>query len=77
MRELARRAQIDSSHLSRVLRGVNYKSPSPQLARKVAIALNLPPDYFPEFREGFVLDRIRADKALRERLYMRFKKMPR
>ena len=69
LRELARRARVDPSHLSRVLRGANYKSPSADLARKVSIALNLPPDYFPEFRESIVLQRIRADSALRERLY--------
>jgi hypothetical protein len=38
-----------------VLRRVSYKTPSPDLARRVAVALDLPPDYFPEYREGFVI----------------------
>ena len=73
LREVARRARVDPSHLSRVLRGTNYKSPSSELTRKVSIALDLPPDYFPEFREAIVIQRIRANRDLRERLYARLK----
>ena len=35
----------------------------------VAVALGLDEDYFPEAREGFVVDEIRRDARLRDRLY--------
>lgn len=68
---LAQRVGVTQSFLSKVLRGVKYKGASGDLARRIAIALDLPPDYFPEYRERFVLDRVRADAALRESLYRR------
>jgi hypothetical protein len=55
-----------------VLRGVNYKTASPDLARRVALALDLPEDYFPEYREGIVIERIRNNPQLRDRLYEQF-----
>jgi transcriptional regulator with XRE-family HTH domain len=69
VRALARETGVTSAHLSRVLRRVNYKTPSPELARKVAVALGLPSDYFPEFREGSVIEKIKGDPNLRDRLY--------
>src|SRR3954468_11158853 len=74
IRELARRADVTDAHLSRVLRQVNYKTPSAELARRVAIALELPEDYFPEFREAFVVDRIKRDSRLREDLYRKLRR---
>ena len=71
LRALARAAGVDHGHLSRVLRREAYKTPSSELTARVAEAFDLPHDYFPEFREGFVLERIREDEALRERLYRR------
>lgn len=73
LRALARKTGVTDSHFSRVLRLANYKSPSPELARKVALALDLPEDYFPEFREAFVVERIRRDPQLREQLYTRLR----
>jgi transcriptional regulator with XRE-family HTH domain len=69
LRAFARQIDVSNSHLSRVVRGVDYKRPSADLVRKVALALGLPPDYFPEFRESFVLERIRSDSKLRNKLY--------
>ena len=69
IRALAREVGVTDGHLSRVLRRVNYKTPGPELARRVAIALGLPPDYFPEYRKGFVLERIRTDAVLCDELY--------
>ncbi len=69
IRALARAVGVTDSHLSRVMRHANYKTPSPKLARRVATALGLPPDYFPEYRKGFVLERIRTDAVLRDELY--------
>jgi hypothetical protein len=31
-----------------------------------------PVDYFPEFREGVVIDRVKHDPKLRDRLYKQF-----
>jgi transcriptional regulator with XRE-family HTH domain len=69
LRALAEQVGVHPSHLSRVLRQVGYKTPGPELARKVAVALDLPDDYFPEYREGFVIERIQQDARVRERLY--------
>lgn len=71
IRALAREAGVTNAHLSRVLRHANYKAPSVELARRVSAALGLPPDYFPEFREGTVVDAIRSNPALRDRLFNR------
>jgi hypothetical protein len=45
-----------------------------ELARRVALALELPEDYFLEFREAFLIERIKGDAALREQLYKRLRK---
>ncbi len=37
----------------------------------MATALGLPSDYFPEYRKGFVLERIRTDAVLRHELYVK------
>jgi hypothetical protein len=51
------------------LRRADYKRASPELTRRIAVALGLPADYFAEFREAFVLERIKADPKLRNELY--------
>jgi hypothetical protein len=56
-----------------VLRRAAYKTPSADLTARVAEALDLPRDYFPEFREAVVVDAVQADPELRERLYRRLK----
>lgn len=75
IRALAREVNVNESYLSRLLRGRDYKrNPSPSLLTSVSRALGLPPDYFPEAREHFVIERIRDDGALRDKLYQRFRK---
>jgi transcriptional regulator with XRE-family HTH domain len=71
LRGLALAAGVDSGHLSRVLRGAAYKTPSAELTARVAKAFDLPEDYFPEFREALVVRRIQQDEVLREELYRR------
>ena len=72
LRALAREADVSQPHLSRLLRGVGYRStPSADLARRVAIALDLPPDYFREYREGIVVVEVRKNVCLREEIYNR------
>jgi len=71
IRALAREVGVTDGHLSRVMRRVNYKTAGPELARRVATALGLPADYFPEYRKGFVLERLRTDAVLCDELYAR------
>jgi transcriptional regulator with XRE-family HTH domain len=67
--ELARRTGVDATFLSRALRGVRHKSISGSLAGRIAEALDLPVDFFPEFRRDFVVERIEADPRLLEDVY--------
>ena len=71
LRALAATIDVSDSHLSRVLRRADYKTPSPDLTRRVALSLGLPPDYFPEFREAYVVEQVRRDSKLRNDLYSR------
>lgn len=73
VRALAIKAEVSASHLGRVLRQQDYKTPSAELCRRVARALGLPEDYWPEYRERAVIDRIRSDPGLREDLYSRLR----
>jgi transcriptional regulator with XRE-family HTH domain len=66
---------VTNAHLSRLLRGVGYRTrPSADLARRVAIALGLPADYFCEYREAAVIEEIKRNPQLREELYERLKR---
>jgi transcriptional regulator with XRE-family HTH domain len=69
MHSLARGAGVNPSHLSKVLRQAHYKTPSARLAEKVARALDLPPEYFPEYREAVVLARVKRDAQYRDQLF--------
>lgn len=71
LRGLARAAGVDHGHLSRVLRHERGKTAGPDLAGRVAEALGLPRDFFPEYRESAVIDRLRRDGDLRDELYDR------
>lgn len=67
LRELSRRLGKDATFLSRVRRG-QQRIPD-GLPARVAVALGLPEDYFPEAREALILEAVRAQPDLRERLY--------
>jgi transcriptional regulator with XRE-family HTH domain len=69
LRQLAKDTGISVSYLSRVLAGT--KPSSGELAARIASALELPDDYFPETREQRVVEAVRADPDLRERIYRR------
>ena len=73
LRALARQVGVTDAHLSRVLRRVGYKTPSGELAGRVAEALGLPIDYFSEYREAFVITKIKSDTRLRNELYKRLR----
>src|SRR6516164_3632387 len=75
IRALAREVGVTDAHLSRLLRGVGYRTrPSADLAHRVALALELPGDYFRDYREAFVIEQIKRDPELRERLYQQLAK---
>jgi transcriptional regulator with XRE-family HTH domain len=74
LRGLAVQLGIDHSHLSRATTGENGKTIRGDLARRIAVALDLPADYFPEYREELVVARVRSDDALRDRLYRQLTK---
>src|SRR6201999_541763 len=69
IRQLAARCGVSSQHLVRVLNRSASKRVSGDLAKRVAEALGLPRDYFPEYRESIVLQAVRSDPALTDRLY--------
>jgi transcriptional regulator with XRE-family HTH domain len=69
LRALALLVGVGDDHLSRVLRGDRGKRASGDLTSRVARALSLPDDYFPEARVDFIVARIKDDPALRDRIY--------
>jgi transcriptional regulator with XRE-family HTH domain len=77
MRQLAHRVGVAQSHISRVVSGSSRKPASGALAERLAAALELPSDYFPEARRARLIARIDADGALRDRLYDRLAKSTR
>ena len=69
IRALARAVGVNQSHLSRVLGAEGSRPASRELAAALATALDLPTDYFPEFRRGVVIEALDADQHLRDRIY--------
>lgn len=64
VRRLARDAGVSPGYLSRVLRGVEGKRPSPALIRRVAEVLDLPAAFFLEQRRERIVVRIEQDLRL-------------
>jgi transcriptional regulator with XRE-family HTH domain len=76
-RGLAEAVGIEQSHLSRLARGVDSrKRPSVDLARRITKVLGLPNDYFRETREAVVIERLRTDSRLLNRIYRNLTKEP-
>ena len=73
---LAGLAGVSQSHLSRALRRADQKTIAGELAARIALALELPEDWFPETRTARLYDRLRRDAALRDRLYDEFVRPP-
>jgi plasmid maintenance system antidote protein VapI len=72
LRRLADDVGVSQAHLTRIIQ--RKKEATPDLAQRVALALDLSPDYFAEVREGAVIDAVRRDPQLRERLYRQITK---
>lgn len=66
-RALARQLAMNPAYLSLVLQG--KRAPSHRLLTQTARVLELPADYFREYREQVVIERIRSDPQLLERAY--------
>jgi transcriptional regulator with XRE-family HTH domain len=60
---------VDQSHLSRVLRRANNKTVGGELAARIAGALDLSEDWFPETRHARLFERLKSDVELCDRLY--------
>ena len=72
VRALAAAIAVDQSYLSRVIGTSNPKQArraSAEVAALIAEALGLPLDYFPEYREAKVIEAVREDGRLRDRIY--------
>ena len=69
LRALAAKVDVSHAHLSRALRGADHKCVSGELAARIANALGLPADYFPEYRERAVIEQLRHQPGLRDHLY--------
>jgi transcriptional regulator with XRE-family HTH domain len=60
---------VNQSHISRILREADKKTVTGPLAARIADALGLPEDWFPETRQARLFDLLRDDQALTDRLY--------
>jgi plasmid maintenance system antidote protein VapI len=69
LRTLATRLGLDHGFLSRAVRGTDGKVLTLELVSRIAAELHLAPDYFVEVREALVIERVKADSELRDRLY--------
>lgn len=67
VRELARRSEVSPAYVSRLAR--RQKAPSGEVAARIALAMGLPGDYFPETRVQLISERLDGDPVLRDRIY--------
>jgi plasmid maintenance system antidote protein VapI len=70
-RELAATVGVDPAHISRLLKRGSCLRATPQLMARVARALEVEPAFFAEYREWCVLEEVRRNPSLRERLFAR------
>lgn len=68
-KEVAIGAGVDPSFFSKALREKSYKRLSPDVVARISVWAGLPVDYFPEVREAAVLNAVRSDPDLRDRLF--------
>jgi hypothetical protein len=67
--EAARRIGLDRSFFRKALRGSDYKRLAPEHIAALSEAAGLSREYFPEVREAAVVDAVRSDPGLRDRLF--------
>jgi transcriptional regulator with XRE-family HTH domain len=68
-RDLAAEVAVDPAHISRLLKRGSGLRATPQLIARVARALEVEPEFFVEYREWCVLEAVRRNPSLRERLF--------
>jgi transcriptional regulator with XRE-family HTH domain len=68
-RELSAEVGVDPAHICRLLRRGSSRRATPEMLVRVARAFGVRPEYFSEYREWQVLEAVRTDPSLRERLY--------
>lgn len=71
LRALAREIGVSQAYLWNVVHQRHSKRANADLLRRIALTLGKPEDYFPEYREAVVLERVRSDGKLRDQLYKR------
>jgi hypothetical protein len=69
LRALATRLDLDHGFLSRAVRGADGKVLTLELMRRIASELSVPASHFAEVREALVIEQIRSDGGLRDRLH--------
>lgn len=62
-------AGIDPSFFSKALRGEGYKKLNADWIAAISEMAGLPRDFYPEVREDAVVEAVRCDPALRDRLF--------
>jgi transcriptional regulator with XRE-family HTH domain len=78
LRRLAEEVGVQQSYLSRIKGGdpvdPQWRPPSMRVLERLADALGVEPDYFPEYRRGAVEEAIRDDPKLRDRVFDQVKR---
>jgi transcriptional regulator with XRE-family HTH domain len=68
-RDLADAVGVDPAHVCRLLKRGARRRATPELLARVACALGVEPEFFAEYREWCVLEAVRRNPSLRERLF--------
>jgi transcriptional regulator with XRE-family HTH domain len=68
-RDLSAAVGVDPAHISRLLQRGSRLRATPQLMTRVARAFGVDPEFFVEYREWCVLEEVRRNPTLRERLF--------
>lgn len=77
LRTLAEAVGVNQSYLSRILGAKSSRRASARVAAAIAEYLELPSDYFGEYRQAVVEEAVAADPKLRDRVYDSLKHGPR
>jgi plasmid maintenance system antidote protein VapI len=68
-RDVSAAVGVDPAHISRLLKRGSRLRATPQLMTRVARAFDVDPEFFVEYREWCVLEEVRRNPSLRERLF--------
>ena len=68
-RDLSAIVGVDPAHICRLLKRGSRLRATPELIARVARAFEVEPEFFVEYREWCVLEAVRGNPTLRERLF--------